>query len=80
MIAKLRVIFANLRLKLYHQELLRHLLADHSFVIGDVNLVANFPAYAAYWRDKFRTQEVASFCSSMRAPVTTETGATEADM
>ena len=43
-------------------------------------LSSDWCRYAAYWRDKFRTQEVASFCSSMRAPVTSETGAAEADM
>ena len=52
-----------------HQEFLKHLLTDHKFVIGDVNLIANFPAYVKYWRNKFRTNSPDKFCTTMRAAV-----------
>ena len=52
-----------------HQEFLQHLLSEHNFVIGDVKLVANFPAYIRYWRNKFRTNSPDQFCTAMRAPV-----------
>ena len=51
------------------QNFLRHLLVDHKFVIGDVNLIANFPAYVKYWRNKFRTNSPDKFCTTMRAAV-----------
>ena len=51
------------------QALLQHLLTDHNFVIGDVNMIANLPAYINYWRNKFRTNCPSRFCTSMRAPV-----------
>lgn len=52
-----------------HQEFLKHLLTVHKFVIGDVNLIANFPAYVKYWRNKFRTNSPDNFCTTMRAAV-----------
>lgn len=52
-----------------HQDLLQHLLGDHNIVIGDVKLIANFPAYIRYWRNKFRTNPASNFCTSMTAPV-----------
>ena len=52
-----------------HQEFLKHLLTDHNFVIGDVNLIANFPAYIKYWRNKFRTSQPSQYCTLMKAPV-----------
>jgi len=55
-----------------HQEFLKHLLTDHKFVIGDVNLIANFPAYVKYWRNKFRTNSPDKFCTTMRAAVQLE--------
>ena len=52
-----------------HQEFLQHLLTDHKFVIGDVTLIANFPAYVKYWRNKFRINSPDNFCTRMRAAV-----------
>ena len=53
------------------QDLLKHLLTEHKFVIGDVNLIANFPAYVRYWRNKFRENSPAKYCTTMRAAVRT---------
>jgi len=60
-----------------HQDLLQHLLGDHNIVIGDVKLIANFPAYIRYWRNKFRTNPASNFCTSMTAPVRIGDGVTE---
>jgi len=53
-----------------HQELLRHLLSEHKFVIADVHLIGDFPAYLSYWRTKFRTCLVSAYCTTMKAEVT----------
>ena len=34
-------------------ELISHLLLEHGFVIDKPELVADFPSYIAYWRNKF---------------------------
>jgi len=60
-----------------HQKFLKHLLLEHSFVIGDVNLIANFPAYVRYWKNKFRTRSPSEFCSTMTAPVNLGNGVSE---
>jgi len=60
-----------------HQAMLQHLLTEHNFVIGDVNQIANFPAYIRYWRNKFRTNPPSRYCTSMRAPVKSEGGSSE---
>jgi len=52
-----------------HPEFLKHLLLDHKFVIADVNLIGNFPAYIRYWKHKFRTNNVSEYCTLMRAKV-----------
>ena len=54
-----------------HQDFLKHLLTQHKFVIGDVNLIANFPAYVRYWRNKFRENSPSKYCTTMRASVIT---------
>ena len=51
------------------QELLRHLLAEHKFVIAEVHLISSLPAYLAYWRRKFESNNVDTFCTKMRATV-----------
>ena len=54
-----------------HQDFLKHLLTCHKFVIGDVNLIANFPAYVSYWRNKFKANSPSKYCTTMRAAVIT---------
>lgn len=54
------------------QELLRHLLAEHKFVIAEVHLISSLPAYLAYWRRKFDSKSVEAFCTKMRATVAGE--------
>jgi len=49
--------------------LLKHLLINHSFVIGDVHLVANLPQYVRYWKTKFKNHPLKAFCVSIKAPV-----------
>ena len=51
------------------QELLRHLLAEHKFVIAEVHLISSLPAYLAYWRRKFESNNIDTFCTKMRATV-----------
>ena len=60
-----------------HQEFLKHLLSDHKFVIADVNMIGNFPAYIRYWKNKFRTNPPSSFCTTMRAKMQVEGGVGE---
>ena len=54
------------------QELLRHLLAEHKFVIAEVHLISSLPAYLSYWRRKFDCNSVEAFCTKMRATVAGE--------
>jgi len=49
------------------QQFLKHLLSEHKFVIGDVNLISDFPAYVRYWKNKFARFPLASYCSIMKA-------------
>lgn len=51
------------------QEFLKHLLSEHKFVIGDVNIIADLPAYVRYWKNKFRTCPLTAYCTTMRAEV-----------
>jgi len=60
-----------------HQDFLKHLLSEHKFVIADVNMISNFPAYIRYWKNKFRTKPVSSFCTTMKAKVQVEGGVGE---
>lgn len=50
--------------------LLRHLLLEHNFVIGDVHLVANLPQYVKYWKNKFKSRPLAEYCVAVKASVT----------
>jgi len=50
-----------------HKELLQHLLKQHKFVIADVHMTGDFPAYLKYWKHKFQKHKVAAYCTSMRA-------------
>jgi len=50
-----------------HKQFLQHLLLDHDFVIDNVKLIANFPAYIRYWRTKFRVTSPSQHCTTMRA-------------
>ena len=36
------------------QNFLRHLLVDHKFVIGDVNLIWDLGSYINYWKNRFK--------------------------
>jgi len=50
------------------QNFLRHLLVDHKFVIGDVNLIWDLGSYINYWKHRFKdfsTTEAAllQFCT-----------------
>ncbi|XP_023344580.1 zinc finger protein 277 isoform X2 [Eurytemora carolleeae] len=53
--------------------LLQHLLLTHSFVIADVQLIADFPQYVRYWKNKFNDKPVTAYCTSLRAEVSTQT-------
>jgi len=53
------------------QNFLRHLLVDHKFVIGDVNLIWDLGSYINYWKNRFKdfpTTEAAllQFCTVMK--------------
>eukprot|EP00090_Calanus_glacialis_P031701 TRINITY_DN52697_c0_g1_i1.p1 TRINITY_DN52697_c0_g1~~TRINITY_DN52697_c0_g1_i1.p1 ORF type:complete len:476 (+),score=156.19 TRINITY_DN52697_c0_g1_i1:54-1481(+) len=60
-----------------HTELLKHLLTDHKFVIADVNMIGNFPAYIRYWKNKFRTTLPTTCCTIMKAKLQVEGGVGE---
>lgn len=60
-----------------HQEFLKHLLTDHKFVIADVNMIGNFPAYIRYWKNKFRTNLPTTYCTTMKAKLQVEGGVGE---
>lgn len=56
-----------------HQlDLLRHLLLHHKFVIADVNMIGDFPAYIKYWKNKFLEQPVAAYCTTLTSEVKEE--------
>jgi len=45
--------------------LLQHLLLEHKFVIGDVQLIADLPKYLRYWKRKFTSQPLTTYCTSI---------------
>jgi len=47
----------------------KHLLIDHSVVIGDIHLVANLPQYIKYWKQKFSSRPMTEYCITIKAPV-----------
>ena len=55
--------------------LLTHLFNAHKMVIGEVDLIADLPAYMTYWRNKFRfskqpTEEaLQTYCTVMKVQV-----------
>jgi len=49
------------------QNFLKHLLSEHKFVIGDVNLISDFPAYIRYWKNKFHKSPLTAYCTVMKA-------------
>eukprot|EP00096_Caligus_rogercresseyi_P008554 TRINITY_DN2755_c0_g1_i1.p1 TRINITY_DN2755_c0_g1~~TRINITY_DN2755_c0_g1_i1.p1 ORF type:complete len:491 (-),score=171.02 TRINITY_DN2755_c0_g1_i1:16-1488(-) len=52
------------------QGFFKHLLEVHSFVVGDVNLIADIPAYVTYWRSKLRAPKgLQEHAFTMKAPV-----------
>ncbi|XP_040570766.1 zinc finger protein 277 [Lepeophtheirus salmonis] len=60
------------------QSFFRHLLEVHSFVVGDVNLIADIPAYVGYWKGKFCTPNgLKDHAFQMKAPVTGPDGKTK---
>jgi len=63
-----------------HQDLLRHHLTEHKFVIADVHLIGDFPAYLSYWKNKFRASPVTAYCTTMRAKVSSDPGNSEGNM
>ncbi|XP_052779243.1 zinc finger protein 277-like [Mya arenaria] len=54
------------------EEFLTHLVKDHKLVIADVNLIANLKSYCLYWKERFKQQPVADFCSIVRTSTTKE--------
>lgn len=47
--------------------LLTHLFNQHKIVIGEVNMVADLPAYMTYWRNKFKSgTSLESYCAVMK--------------
>lgn len=59
------------------EELLKHLVDQHHFVIGEVNLIADLPSYINYWKNKFQDESFVDFVHTMRSPVTKEDGSKE---
>ncbi|XP_072915562.1 zinc finger protein 277 isoform X1 [Hemitrygon akajei] len=48
------------------QYLLRHMILEHTLVISDVKLIADFRRYVLYWKKRFTEQPVTDFCSVIR--------------
>jgi len=48
--------------------LLTHLFNEHNLVIGEVNMVADLPAYIKYWKNKFQAEASAleTYCAVMK--------------
>lgn len=43
-----------------------HLVKDHRFVIADIDDVPDFPAYAAYWKEKLVSTDLTHVCCVIR--------------
>jgi len=50
-------------------QLLKHLLTQHNFVIADVPLIADINKYIRYWKNKFLETPLTAYCTSMQADV-----------
>lgn len=48
------------------QDILKHLMEAHKFVIGDVHMIADLPSYVAYWKHKFDHSKVDDFVTTMK--------------
>ena len=46
--------------------LLTHLFNEHKLVIGEVNMIADLPAYMAYWKNKFKAEALDTYCAVMK--------------
>jgi len=59
----------NFSFPVEQQEFLKHILKEHKFVIADVNIISDLPAYVRYWKNKFRTAPLTAYCTTVRAEV-----------
>lgn len=55
--------FNNVGEKLGENELLKHLLIFHKFVIADTNLITDLSVYVQYWKKRFQDQPITDFCT-----------------
>uniref|UniRef100_A0A8C7NXJ7 Zinc finger protein 277 n=1 Tax=Oncorhynchus mykiss TaxID=8022 RepID=A0A8C7NXJ7_ONCMY len=46
--------------------LLKHLVLVHKLVIADVKLIADFPKYMEYWKNRISEQPITDFCSVIK--------------
>ncbi|XP_064633183.1 zinc finger protein 277-like isoform X2 [Lineus longissimus] len=44
-------------------DILKHFLEVHKFVIADVKIIAEFKQYVDYWRERFTQNTITEFCS-----------------
>ncbi|KAG8142906.1 putative Zinc finger protein, partial [Naja naja] len=47
-------------------QILKHMIIKHKFVIADVKLIADFRRYVLYWKKRFTEQTITDFCCIIR--------------
>ena len=48
------------------EEYLHHLLTSHKFVIGEFDVITDFPEYIKYWKSRFQDNTLEEFCTVIR--------------